>query len=364
MATDERQGPWPDIAIPPGETLAEDLQAMGLTQTELAQRMGRPVQMINEIIKGKKAITPATALELERVLGTPAHFWLNLERDYQFNKARLEDLTHMEKQAGRVSDFPYAEMARLGWVARTRKHTERARELLHFFGVADLGTVETVQATAWRKARGKNVNPYALAAWRRKAQIEAHVVETGAFDGSGLTKILPTLRTLTRTEIGSAFNEAQHLLRDNGITLVCVPHLQKTYVQGATWWVGPGRSLDRAVIALTVRYKSHDILWFTLLHEIGHLVRHGKREVFIDLENGEKDEREQEADRFAADLLIPPGDFRRLATLAPFRDKRVRAFAEEIGVDAGIVVGRLQHERLIPHDRLNGLRRKVTLEAP
>ena len=87
MATEEPI--WPDIAIPPGETLAETLEALSLTQAELARRAGRPVQAISEIIRGRKEITPETALDLERVLGTPAHVWVRLEADYRLTKARL-----------------------------------------------------------------------------------------------------------------------------------------------------------------------------------------------------------------------------------------------------------------------------------
>jgi len=80
---------WPDVAIPPGATLAEEIETRGMSQAELARRMGRPIQAVNEIIRGKKAITAETALGLEDVLGTPAHFWLRLEADHQLNVARL-----------------------------------------------------------------------------------------------------------------------------------------------------------------------------------------------------------------------------------------------------------------------------------
>ena len=81
---------WPDVAIPPGDTLAEELEAREMTRTELARRMGRPIQAINEIVRGKKEITAQTALQLEDVLGTPAHVWFGLDADYRLNKARLE----------------------------------------------------------------------------------------------------------------------------------------------------------------------------------------------------------------------------------------------------------------------------------
>ena len=99
MATNSRV--WPDIAIPPGETLAETLETLGLTQRGLARQMGRPVQAINEIINGKKAITAETALQLEQVLKTPAHVWLSLQAQYDLTKARLA--RHPTQALGRAS---------------------------------------------------------------------------------------------------------------------------------------------------------------------------------------------------------------------------------------------------------------------
>lgn len=88
MAT--RTDAYPDIAIPPGEYLAEEIGARGLSQKELAKRMGRPANAINEIINGKKVITAETALQLETVMPEiPARFWMNLEADYQLTKALI-----------------------------------------------------------------------------------------------------------------------------------------------------------------------------------------------------------------------------------------------------------------------------------
>lgn len=81
---------WPDVAIPPGETLAEELETRRMSQSDLARKMGRPIQAINEIVRGVKQITGATALQLEDALGIGAEFWMRLEADYRLNKARLE----------------------------------------------------------------------------------------------------------------------------------------------------------------------------------------------------------------------------------------------------------------------------------
>ena len=85
---------YPDFAIAPGEYLAEEIGARGITQKDLARRMARPVNAINEIVNGKKAITAETALQLEAAMPEiPARFWLNLETDYQLTKALIKRRT-------------------------------------------------------------------------------------------------------------------------------------------------------------------------------------------------------------------------------------------------------------------------------
>jgi HTH-type transcriptional regulator/antitoxin HigA len=114
-----------DLAIHPGELLEETLEDTGMSQAELANRMGRPKQMINEIIKGKKSITSTTALELEDVLGISSHIWLGLESEYQIVLAKAEELKQMEEESKLIPNFPYAELAKLGFVKATRKAVEK-----------------------------------------------------------------------------------------------------------------------------------------------------------------------------------------------------------------------------------------------
>ena len=77
-----------DLAIHPGELLGEELESRGMTQRALAEAMGRPPQVINEIVRGKKAITAETAIQLEEVLGTSARLWLGLQATYELTRAR------------------------------------------------------------------------------------------------------------------------------------------------------------------------------------------------------------------------------------------------------------------------------------
>src|SRR6266853_690449 len=106
----------PDVAVPPGATLRELIAAKGMTQQELAERMSRPPNKVNEILHGKRAVTVETALELELVLGWPASFWLEREKNYQLAKARLAAEAELQGQTEVLKKFPDLEMVKLGWI--------------------------------------------------------------------------------------------------------------------------------------------------------------------------------------------------------------------------------------------------------
>src|SRR5262249_34154225 len=141
-----------------------------------------------------------------------------------------------------------------------------------------------------------------------------------------------------------------------GVVLVFVPHLAATGAHGATRWLG-----YKAVVQMSVRCAWADIFWFTLFHELGHILLHSRKEVFVEGVSDPTSPEEVEANRFAADALIPPADLARLTTQPNISGAAVRAFAAGIGIAPGIVVGRLQHERLLDRSELNGLRQRLKL---
>jgi HTH-type transcriptional regulator / antitoxin HigA len=336
-----------DLAIPPGEYLSEVLEELGLNQAELAQRMDRPVQAISEIVSGSKSIVPETALQLERVTGVPAHVWTGLEADYRLILAKQQDEVQIEEQTGLVKEFPYAELAKLGLVEATRNAVSRVRELCRFFGVVSLRQIAEVDdyAPAFRAGAG-TASGNALAAWLRMATLHAVGTEVASLDRKRLLEVVPLLRELTRSEPENFLPALTGLLAKQGIVLVVQPHLPKTFVHGATFWLAP----DKAVIVMTIRGSWADVFWFSFFHELGHVLKHGKREVF--LEDGDtskgRAELEVEADAFACDTLIPPANYIEFVRRGDLSGESIRRFAEEIGIAPGIVTGRLQHDKKVP----------------
>lgn len=355
----------PDSVSLPGETLQEVLDDRQMTQAELAERMGRPKKTVNEIAQGKAAITPETALQLERVLGVPAGFWNNLERNYREHLARKEEEERLASSAGWLRRIPVRRMVELGWIEDQGDAIGQARELLNFFGIASPDrwreVFEVPQAT-FRHSQAFESEPGALAAWLRKGALEGQGLRTAPFDRAGFRAALAEARQLTREAPETFTGALIDRCARTGVAVAFVPELPKCRAHGATRWLSP----HKALIQLSLRYRWADIFWFSFFHEAGHVLLHGKKEVFIEGGNGSSEgatrQKEQEADRFATELLLPARELERLRPLAEQKrlgKERVRAFAHELGVHPGIVVGRLQHEGWLPHTHLNDLRERL-----
>jgi len=343
----------PDYAVPPGMTLLETIDSLGMSQAELASRTGRPKKTINEIIKGKAAITPETALQFERVLGVPASFWNNLERNYQESLARISEQKKLAQQTGWLKRIPVSQLTRKGWISREADRVQQLKEVLNFFGVASPEQLEARwfgPAVAFRKSPVFQSDPGTVAAWLRMGELMAQRMVCQPFDAAKFRNALKQIRPLT-TQPPEIFQpEVERVCAEAGVAIVFVPELPKLRVSGATWWL----NTNKAIIQLSLRYKSNDQLWFSLYHEAGHIIRHGRKEVFI--EDQEHNSKEKEADEFAADTLIPKEKYSRFISGRRFSRAAICAFAADLNIAPGILVGRLQHEGHLPHSFCNDLK--------
>ncbi|MDD4051200.1 MAG: ImmA/IrrE family metallo-endopeptidase, partial [candidate division Zixibacteria bacterium] len=302
-------------------------------------------------------ITPETAILLERTLGVPSGFWNNRQRLYDEFVARIEEQKYLQTIVAWVKHFPYASMVKLGWVPKAPKDMEKLEHLLTFFGVGDPKAWEdywTGIQVAYRKSRAINTNEYALAAWLRRGELVSRGINCQPYNPDNFKNILMDIRQLTIQPPQLFRKQLIDICASAGVAVVFVPELPKT-ASGATRWLTP----DKALIQLSLRYKTDDHLWFTFFHEAAHVLFHPKRDIFIqDKETSGK--YEDQANSFAKDTLIPHRDFQEFVSGMLFTSDSIRVFAQHIKIAPGIVVGRLQKEGYLPwNSSCNHLKRKL-----
>ncbi len=348
---------YSDLPIPPGEILEEELEARGMTQKELAARLGRPAQAINEIIRAKKAITPETAIGLGRVLGIEAHYWTNLEANYRMTLARQQEEKVLADNVRWLGEYPMREMLERGWIKAGKDRTSRLKALMSFLGVAVAEPQAFHKAVSFRitEAAQRKVSLGALAVWLRKGELDAQEVPTADYDEEAFTEALVQIRGMTSKDPSEFIPEMSELCAQAGVAFCMVQELPKSGANGATRWLS-GR---RALIQMSIRNKWADIFWFTFFHEACHLLKHRRqRKIVVDGLGDAPDmaEIEAEANRFARDFLIAPQDWTSFLDGCDFSRRSVEEFARSVGIDSFMVVGRLQKERVIPYSRLTDLK--------
>ncbi|MFH1634868.1 MAG: HigA family addiction module antitoxin [Chloroflexota bacterium] len=358
MANNTQNQYIPDYVSPPGETLLETLETLGMTQADLADRTGRPRKTINKIIRGKTSITPETALQLERVLGTPARFWSNRERHYRESLARAEERDKLHSQLDWLKRIPVKAMVAKKWLPAFEDTVDQLVAVVEFFGVTSPQQWERIwmgASVSFRQSPAFESDPGAVSAWLRKGELEALEIDCQPYNADGFREALLAIRGLTATSPEEFMPQMRALCAQAGVAVVFVPELPQTRTSGVTRWLSP----QKALIQLSLRYKTDDHLWFTFFHEAGHILLHGKRDVFLEDGSGQT-EKERQADRFAADFLIPPAEWEQFGpTGQHYSEVNVVNFADRMGIAPGIVVGRLQRERLVPFSHLNGLKRHL-----
>jgi HTH-type transcriptional regulator/antitoxin HigA len=353
----------PDYGSSPGTTLREVLERLGLSQSDLAERTGRPKKTINEIAQGKATITPETALQFERVLGIHASFWLNLERLYQAALARNDERERLPQYIPWLASFPVKELARRGWITPQDDRVELVREVLDFFGVTTPDAWNDVwsqvqRATALRQAKSRHVDFGAVAAWLRKGEIDGRTMRCESYDEQRFRESLEHLRRFTTHSSQRFCDEIQRRCASAGVAVVFVPELPRLRIFGAARWL----SADKALIQLSFYYKREDQVWFSFFHEAAHILLHGRRDVFVDVGVIATDKEEAEANRFAQDRLIPSQAYAAFIARGQFSASAVVSFAKQSGIAPGILVGRLQHDEKIGYNHLNHLRKPVKWE--
>ena len=336
------------IATPPGATIKEQLNDRGMSQKEFAARMDMSEKHISRLINGEVQLTSDVAVRLEMVLGAPAKFWSNLEAIYREKLVKAEAENTMDADVEIAKQFPYSEMAKLGWIPETRKAKEKVVYLRKYFEVVELSLLGSAQITriACRRLAITEKSDLALMAWAQEAKIKARDMDASPINIKGLIAVLPDLRKMTMMKPKEFCPKIKRTLAECGVALVFLPHLTGSFLQGATFMDG-----NKIVVGLTARGRDADKFWFSLFHELAHIILGHIGQV-----NGTSDEDEKAADTWSGNTLISPEDFDAFKAREDYSGQSVCKFAKEQGIAPGIVVGRMQREGMIKYSMLNNLK--------
>jgi HTH-type transcriptional regulator / antitoxin HigA len=337
----------------PGEFLRDELEARGWTQAELGEIMGRPTRLINEIIAGKRAITPDTAMQLGEALGTSPDLWMNLESQYQLSKVHRPD-NAVARRAALYARVPVKEMTvKRGWVVPSESIDVLEQNFASYFGVRSLDKPPSF-AHAARRSHPEAEVSYIQLAWLFRCKALAASQVLSKYDSKKLRDALPKLRALM-----SAPEETRHvprILAECGVRFVVVEALKGSKIDGASFWLDP----DKPVIAMSLRLDRIDNFWFVLRHEIEHVLqRHGQdfgfildQDVSAELEP-DRVEEERIANAEASNFCVEKWELENfIARVQPLlSEERILLFAQRLQTHPGIIIGQLQNA-LGRHDLL------------
>ncbi len=327
------------VAFHPGYYIKEIIDESGLTQADFARRLGTTPKNISVLIKGDQALSVDIANKLSRMLGTSISYWMNLQLAYDELNAefmRLQDL-EKERETFKMIDYGYFR-DNMGFPDLPRKVDEQIDRVRKFLEVASLTVLEekdlAVDFRSYKEdlSRSNIINSNVMLQIAINETLEAKIPQ---YDKKKFENCLDYVLQLTKKH-DAFLPETKEVLGEAGVYLAVLPNMKNSGISGATKRVN-----GKVMIFVNDRRHYEDTFWFTLFHEIGHVLNGNL---------GATSEREAEADEFARRKLIPEDkyiDF--VANCDSFNERNIKKFADSIDRDPGIVLGRLLIEHKVAY---------------
>jgi len=356
----------PAEVFAPGEFIREELEARGWTQGDLAQIMGRPLRLVNELVAGKKQITPDTARGLAKAFGDDdAFYWMNLDSAYRLSQTKPADES-VGRRAKLYSLFPIRELMKRNWIESSDNLDVIEHRVCRFFRISNIDEKPAFAHAA--KAAQYDERTSLQYAWLFRAKELAEGVHSAPYSEKKLRLAVAQLKTLLAAP--EEIRQVPQMLADAGVRFVIVEFIPGAKIDGAAFWLDN----DVPVIALSLRFDRISNFWFVLRHEIEHVLRRDGARIDVELtESIQRKEvlpiEETRANDAAANFVVPADELESfiLRVRPLYSEKRIMLFAKRIGVHPGLVVGRLQFREEVPythfHKYLVKIREIVTQTA-
>lgn len=352
------------IVFHPGETLSEKLEEMKMGPKEFALRCNKPEKTIIAVLQGKSALTPDMAVLFEKATRIPAHFWMNLQKSYDEFIAREQHQMVIKESVAWAQQFPLADMIKKGWLSPVTTLQEKTMALLTFFGFAHPTAWEKYYLNqqlkvAFRISLAETHQPYALSAWLRKGALQANELVENEYSEKKFKDALPQFKAIMATQPKGFFLQLQRICVEAGVKVVYTPSLPKTTINGCTRWLN-----NTPFIQLTDRYKRNDFFWFTFFHAVGHILLHGKKDIFLEnIEYADKElHKEQEANEFAYKWLLSKDEELEILDVTTLSKEKIKKFAKKFNTHPSIIIGRLHDKKSVSATLRNHYFEPITLD--
>ena len=352
------------LTFHPGYYINEIIEDMEISQDEFAKRLDVTGKTISKLVNGKIDLSEDIAMKLSIMLGTDIKTWLNIQQTYTEKCLEIEKLKHINEEIRLAKMIDYGYFVKLGVVQNVKSAIEKVKELCAYFKVSSLNVLlEEDFLVNYRTGISvvEEKNLINSKAWLQTAINVGKSIDTKIFDVKKLRKSLPEIRSMTIKDPSEFIPRLTEIFKDCGISFVLLPSLKNAGINGAVKWINP----EKVILAMNDRRNYADTFWFSLFHEIKHVLQ---QKLKITIINGTNQMMhsidkvlEQEADIFARNYLIPPKNYDKF-TKKSFTEESIQCFSKSIGIHGGIVVGRLQKDGLVTFYQFNKFKEKYFIE--
>ena len=352
------------MAFHPGYYVAEIIEDMGISQAEFALRMGTTAKTLSKLVNGRISISDDLAKKLSAMLGISVDFWLNIQKEFDKKVIEIEQQKDIDLQIEIAKVIDYSFFEKVANLPHVRSFADKVVNLCKYLKIANLSLLRKPDflvnsRTGITTIDDKNI--INAQAWLQTALNCASAIETSSFNSDKLESYLPEIKSMTLQNPQDFLPMLRSIFSECGVAFVLLPHLKNSGINGAVKWVNN----KRVVLAMNDRRTYSDTFWFSLFHEIKHVLQQKVNSTFVASTSDEwhnyNKKLENDADSFAQNYLIPKSEYNNFISKGRFFDADIIGFSQSIGIHPGIVVGRLQHDKIIPVNRCSSLKSKYKI---
>lgn len=339
----------------PGYFIREQMELRGWVQEELAEVLDVSTKHLSSILQDKQALSIDYARKLSKAFNTSPQYWLNIDNDYRLWLER-EVKDHeaiVESKAMIYERMPVRDMMKKGWIVSTRNINELKEEVKSYWNIPEIDfqfLEESVLPYCKKSEAYNQFNASYAATWFQMAKKVSLNYSVPDYDKTALETLYKNISTFTNIDNGIELFLKE--LNSCGVKFMILPHLEKTYLDGAAFIFD-----GNPVVVYTARYKRIDNFWFTVAHEIAHVLKHLNDDtpfVLDNLREETNDKKEKEANTLAAKKLLHPEI---LTFLEPFFNyltiPKIKECVQTLNIHPSIVIGALAFNKTISFRNIN-----------